>query len=217
VGSMRPATAISADGPVNLLNAVRTAVASAARGKGVLVVMNDEINAAREVTKSNTLRLETFRSPELGFLGYVDEDRVTFYRASTRRHTVTSEFDVSAVKVLPKVEIVYSYLDSSTEIVPALVASGARGLVFAGTGPGSLATVQQGVVKTLLSIPAESRPILVRSSRAGSGRVMARDEYDRLGMIPGDNLNPQKARVLLMIALTRTTDLREIQRMFAEY
>jgi L-asparaginase type II len=217
VGSMRPATAISADGPVNLLNAVRTASSPAARGKGVLVVMNDEINAAREVTKTNTLRLETFRSPELGFLGYVDEDKVTFYRASTRRHTVTSEFDVSAVKALPKVDIVYSYLDSSTAVVPALVASGARGLVFAGTGPGSLATVQQGVVKTLLSIPAESRPILVRSSRVGSGRVMARDEYDRMGMIPGDNLNPQKARILLMLALTKTTDLHEIQRMFTEY
>jgi L-asparaginase len=179
--------------------------------------MNDEINAAREVTKTNTLRLETFRAPDLGFLGYVDEDRVTFYRASSRRHTVTSEFDVSAIKALPKVDIVYSYLDSSTAVVPALVASGVRGLVFAGTGPGSLATVQQGVVKTLLSIPAASRPILVRSSRVSSGRVMARDEYDRMGMIPGDNLNPQKARILLMIALTRTTDLHEIQQMFAEY
>ena len=136
VGSMRPATAISADGPLNLLNAVRTAASPDARGKGVLVVMNDEINAAREVTKTNTLRVETFRAPELGFLGYVDEDKVTFYRASTRRHTVNSEFDVSRIKQFPKVEVVYSSLASSTTVINALIGSGVRGIVFAGTGPG---------------------------------------------------------------------------------
>jgi L-asparaginase len=97
VGSMRPATAISADGPLNLLNAVRTAASQEARGKGVLVVMNDEINGARDVTKTNTYRVETFRSPELGYLGYVDEDKVSFYRTSTKRHTEKSEFDVSNI------------------------------------------------------------------------------------------------------------------------
>src|SRR5712691_3284594 len=111
VGSMRPATAISADGPLNLLNAVRTAASQEARGKGVLVVMNDEINGARDVTKTNTYRVETFRSPELGYLGYVDEDRVTFYRASTKRHTVKSEFDLSNVGELPTVEIIYTYIE----------------------------------------------------------------------------------------------------------
>ena len=214
VGSMRPATAISADGPLNLLNAIRTASSPEARGKGVLVVMNDEINAAREVTKTNTLRVETFRAPDLGFLGYVDEDQVTFYRASTRRHTVNTEFDVSQIRQLPKVEIVYSSQASSTTVIGALIDSGVRGIVFAGTGPGSLSSDYQSALR---SVPLASRPVLVRSSRVGSGRVIGRDEYDRIGMVSGDNLNPQKARVLLMLALTKTTDVHEIQRMFNEY
>src|SRR5262249_20195884 len=120
VGAMRPATAISADGPLNLLNAIRTAISPEARGKGVLVVMNDEINGARDVTKTNTLRVETFRSPELGYLGYVDEDKVTFYRASTKRHTVKSEFDVSNIREFPKVEIIYSYIEPGMAIIQAL-------------------------------------------------------------------------------------------------
>src|SRR4030095_5385070 len=111
VGSMRPSTAISADGPLNLLNAVRTAASREAIGKGVLIVMNDEINSARDATKTDTYRVETFRAPELGFLGYVDADKVSFYRASTRRHTANSEFDVSAIQELPKVDILYSYIE----------------------------------------------------------------------------------------------------------
>src|SRR5688572_22458261 len=105
VGAMRPATAMSADGPLNLLNAVKTAMSPAARSKGTLIVMNDEINGARDVTKTNTLRVETFRSPELGLLGYVDEDKVTFLRSTTKRHTANSEFDISTVKQLPKVAV----------------------------------------------------------------------------------------------------------------
>ena len=218
VGSMRPATAISADGPLNLLNAVRVASSPEARGKGVLVVMNDEINAAREVTKTNTFRVETFRAPELGLLGYVDEDKVTFYRASTRRHTANSEFDVTRIKQLPKVEVVYPYVESNTAVIRTLIDSGVRGIVFAGTGPGSLSSdYQSTLTSTLASVPGASRPVLVRSSRVGSGRVVGRDEYDQIGMIPGDNLNPQKARILLMLALTKTTDLKEIRRMFADY
>ncbi|MEO5739501.1 MAG: asparaginase [Vicinamibacterales bacterium] len=217
VGSMRPATAISADGPLNLLNAVRTASSPDARGKGALIVMNDEINGARDVTKTNTYRVETFRAPELGLLGYVDEDKVSFYRASTRRHTFNSEFDVSAVKELPKVEIVYSYVEPNTAIIQALVASGARGIVFAGAGAGGLSSFETSALKTLLSSPARSKPVLVRSSRVGNGRVIARNEYDAMGMIPADTLNPQKARILLMLALTKTNDPREIARMFAEY
>ena len=133
---MRPATAISADGPLNLLNAVRTAIAPESRGKGVLVVLNDEINGARDVTKTNTYRVETFKSPELGMLGYVDGDKVVYYRASTKRHTERSEFDVSSLTDLPKVEILYSYIQPSPALVKALVADGARGIVFAGTGAG---------------------------------------------------------------------------------
>jgi len=217
VGSMRPATAISADGPINLLNAVRTASTPEARGKGVLVVMNDEINAAREVTKTNTFRVESFRAPELGLLGYVDEDKATFYRASTRRHTVKAEFDVTGIKQLPQVDIVYSYIQPSAAVVEALIGNGARGIVFAGTGPGSLSSVHQSVVKATLSKPPASRPVLMLASRVGNGRVISRNEYDRLEMIPADNLSPQKARILLILALTKTTDRSDILRMFAEY
>jgi len=179
--------------------------------------MNDEINGARDTLKTNTYRVETFRAPELGLLGYVDEDRISFYRMSTKRHTINSEFDVTGLKPLPKVEIAYSYIEPNQAIVHALVASGAKGIVIAGTGAGSLSSFEKAEVKTLLSLPAESRPALVRSSRVGNGRVIALKEYDAMGMIPADNLNPQKARILLMLALTRTSDPKEIRRMFAEY
>src|SRR5262245_25353947 len=217
VGAMRPATAISADGPLNLLNAVRTAASPQARGKGVLVVMNDEINGARDVTKTNTYRVETFRSPELGYLGYVDEDKVSFYRSSTKRHTVNSEFDVGNVSEFPKVDIVYSYIEPSVAMIQALYASGVKGIVFAGTGAGGLSEFEREAVKTIMSSSSGTKPVLVRSNRTGNGRVIGRREYDQLGYIPADTLNPQKARILLMLALTRTNDLNEIKRMFAEY
>ena len=217
VGSMRPSTAFSADGPINLLNGVRTAIAPEARGKGALVVLNDEINAARDVTKTNTYRVETFRAPELGILGYVDGDRVSFYRESTKRHTTRSEFDVTNVARLPQVEIVYSYAGAGTTAIEALAASGVRGIVFAGTGAGLLSTVERNAIKKIAAMPEASRPVMVRSARVGNGRVVANDPYDAMGMIPADNLNPQKARVLLMLALTKTHDVREIARMFREY
>ena len=217
VGAQRPATAISADGPLNLLNAIRTAAAPEARGKGVMIVMNDEINAAREVTKTNTYRLETFRAPELGFLGYVDADRVSFYRSSTKRHTSRSEFDVSSITALPKVDIVYSYVESNPAMIQALVASGDRGIVFAATGAGTLSSFEKQALQPVLALPEASRPVLVRSSRTGNGRVIGREDYDAMGLIPADTLSPQKARILLMLALTRTRDPREIKRIFAEY
>jgi L-asparaginase len=175
--------------------------------------MNDEINSARDVTKTNTYRVETFRSPELGYLGYVDEDKVSFYRASTKRHTVKSEFDVSGLRELPKVDIVYSYIEPSVTVVQALHASGVKGIVFAGTGAGGLSNFEKDAVKAILG----AKPVLVRSNRTGNGRVIGRKEYDELGYIPADTLNPQKARILLMLALTRTSDISEIRRMFAEY
>jgi L-asparaginase len=217
VGAMRPATAISADGPLNLLNAVRTALSRDAIGKGVLIVMNDEISAARDVTKTDTLRVEALRTRELGFLGYVDDDKVSFYRSSTRRHTSNSEFDVSGIKAFPTVDIAYSYAQPSTVMIEALLKSGTQGIVFAGTGAGNLSSFERAALKPVLSMPAASRPVMVRSSRVGNGRVVASSAYDAMGMIPADNLNPQKARILLMLALTRTTDLKEIHRMFSEY
>jgi L-asparaginase len=216
VGAQRPATAISADGPLNLLNAIRTAASTEAQGKGVLVVMNDEINGARDVTKSNTYRVEAFRSGELGFLGYVDADRVAFYRASTKRHTTRSEFDVSNTSSLPKVEILHSYLEAGTAAIKALGEAGVDGIVFAGTGSGSLSDPERAAVKALAAT-AKQKPFLVRTSRTGNGRVIPRKDYDAEGMVAGDNLNPQKARILLMLSLTTTRDLNEIRRIFAEY
>jgi L-asparaginase len=179
--------------------------------------MNDEINSARDATKTNTYRVETFRSPDLGYLGYVDADKVAFYRSSTKRHTTNSEFDITATTVLPSVEIVYSYVQPSPVIIQALAASGVKGLVFAGTGAGLLSSFEKAALAQILSGPVAQRPVLVRSNRLGTGRVVAREEYDRMGMIPADTLNPQKARILLMLALTKTHDLDEIKRIFAEY
>ena len=215
VGAQRPSTAISADGPLNLLNAVRTAAAPAARGKGVLVVMNEEINGARDVTKSNTYRVETFRSGELGFLGYVDDDKVSFYKASTRRHTAGSEFDLAAVAELPRVEIVYSYAGAATTLLDALVRDGVDGIVFAAPGAGSMSAKEYEAVKRIRA--AGSQIVMMRSSRTGNGRVAGRARFDELGLMPTDNLSPHKARILLMLALTRTRDPAEIARMFAEY
>ena len=217
VGSMRPATAISADGPLNLLNAVKTAISPDAKGKGGLIVMNDEILGARDTTKTNTLRVETFKAPELGLLGYVDEDRVAFYRSSTKRHTANSEFDVSTLKQLPKVAVLYSYVEPEPAVIRAVVSAGAKGIVFAGTGNGALATAEREAIAEINKMPAASRPILVRSSRVGNGRVTATAQFEELGVIPADTLNPQKARVLLMLALTKTTDPKEIKRIFSEY
>ncbi len=215
VGSMRPASAISADGPLNLYNAVRVAASKEAVGKGTLVVLNDEINAARDVTKTNTYRVETFKSNELGLLGYVDADGVALYRAPLKRHTTRSEFDVRGLTALPTVDILYSYVEANPAMARALVSAGVQGVVVAGTGAGLMSTKEREVFAGLAS--ASARPVVVRSNRTGNGRVIRQAETDALGMVPGDNLSPQKARVLLMLALTKTRDLAEIRRMFTEY
>ena len=217
VGAQRPATAISTDGPLNLLNAVRTAVSPEARGKGVLVVMNDEINAARDVTKTSTYRVETFQSRDLGFLGYVDGDRVAFYRAPTKRHTADSEFDLAGVTRFPTVDIVYSYVEPNPVLIETLIEAGVDGIVLAGTGAGLVSQVERAALDRIASLPEARRPVIVRSNRTGSGRVVPLPGYDARGMIAGDTLNPQKARILLMLALTKTRDLDEIRRIFREY
>ena len=218
VGSMRPATAISADGPLNLLNAVRTAIARDARGKGAMIVMNDEINGARDVTKTNTFRVETFRSPELGALGYVDEDKVAFYRASTRRHT--ARFGVRRQQPDAAAEGGHRLFvrRADTAMIDAVVARKAKGLVLAGTGAGALSKFEKATVTALSKLPATARPVIVRSSRVGNGRVTWPARVRRASApCPRDNLNPQKARILLMLALTKTTDPQEIRRMFDQY
>ncbi|MBK4737501.1 type II asparaginase [Noviherbaspirillum pedocola] len=215
VGAMRPSTAISADGPINLYNAVILAGSREAVGKGVLVMLNDQINGAREVTKTNTSTLDTFKAPELGLLGYMQDNRPHFYRASTRRHTAESEFDVSALTKLPAVDVVYGHANANRVAIDAYAASGDQGLVYAGPGDGSLAAA----VRPALSEARRRGIVVVRSSRVGQGIVARNGEAndDELDFVVSDTLNPQKARILLMLALTRTTDTREIQRMFYDY
>lgn len=215
VGAMRPSTAMSADGPINLYNAVLLAASPEAAGKGVLVALNDQINAAREVTKSNTSTLDTFRSPELGMLGYMQGNKAYFYRQSTRKHTVDTVFDISKLDVLPQVDIVYGYANMNRIPVDALVAAGAKGIIHAGVGDGSLTNT----VKPALVEARQKGILIVRSSRVGQGIVARNGEAndDELDTVVSDTLNPQKARILLMLALTKTSNTKEIQKMFYTY
>src|SRR5437660_1439439 len=216
VGAMRPSTAISADGPVNLYNAVTLAGSEEAVGKGVLVVLNDQINGARDVTKTNTANTDTFRSWELGFLGYMQDNAPHFYRVSTRKHTADTEFDVSKLETLPQVDIVYGYANMNRTAVDAFVAAGAKAIVHAGVGDGSLA---RPAVEPALIDARKKGVIIVRASRVGNGIVARNGEAkdDEMDYVVSDTLNPQKARILVMLALTRTNDTKEIQRMFYTY
>src|SRR3977135_1452650 len=143
VGAHPPFSTLSSDGPLNLLNAIRVAADPLSRGKGTLVVLNDEINAARDVTKTNTYRVETFQSRELGILGYADPDKVVYYRAPTRRHTAQSQFDLAQTGELPKVSILYSHAGDDGDLAKAAIAAGAKGLVIAGTGAGHTQNARQ--------------------------------------------------------------------------
>ncbi|HEU4851873.1 MAG TPA: type II asparaginase [Telluria sp.] len=215
VGSMRPSTALSADGPINLYNAVLLAADKDAAGRGVLVMMNDQIHAARDVSKTNTSTADTFKATELGMLGYVQGGKPFFYRAVTRKHTTESEFDVSGLAALPQVDIALSYANVGPTQVDALMAAGAKGIIHAGVGNGSL----PAKVKPALVAARAKGAIVVRASRVGQG-ILARNgeaNDDELDFVVADTLSPQKARILLMLALTKTTNTRDIQRMFYTY
>lgn len=215
VGAMRPSTAISADGPINLYNATILAGSKEAVGKGVLVVLNDQINSARDVTKTNTSTADTFRAPDLGFLGYMQDNRAHFYRAPLRKHTQETEFDISKLDSLPKVDIVYGYENVSRVPIDALVSAGDKGIVYAGVGDGS---VHKDIMPALMDARKKG-VIVLRGARVGSGIVARNGEVndDKYDFVVSDTLNPQKARILLMLALTRTDDTKEIQRMFSIY
>jgi L-asparaginase len=213
VGAQRPFSTLSSDAPLNLLNAIRVAADPVSRGKGTLVVLNDEINAARDVSKTNTYRVETFQARELGILGYADPDKIAFYRAPTRKHTVQSQFELTQATQLPKVSIVYGYAGDDGDLAKAAVAAGAKGLVVAGTGAGHT----QNARKALKELYDTTGVVVVRSARVGAGRVVRDDNWQEPGFVAADNLNPQKARILLQLALTKTTNPDEIQRMFDEY
>ncbi|ACB74433.1 type II asparaginase [Opitutus terrae] len=215
VGAMRPATAISADGPMNLYNAVAVAAHPDTHGRGVLVVANDEIHFAREVAKTNTTQLGTFRATHRGLAGVVNAGRLHLYAPPVRRHTCTSEFSVAGRSELPRVDIVYAYAGMGRELIDAAVAAGARGIVIAGVGDGNL----NARALRAAADAAQRGVVIVRSSRTGGGVVERNIEIDddRHGFVAADELNPQKARVLLMLALTKTPDPRAVQEIFFTY
>lgn len=215
VGAMRPATAISADGPMNLYNAFAVAAHAETRGRGVLVVANDEIHFAREIAKTNTTQVGTFDSGHRGLAGLVNAGRLHLYAPPVRRHTAASEFSVAGVAALPRVDIVYAHAGMGRELIDAAVRAGARGLVIAGVGDGNLGAVALAAAAEA----AKAGVAVVRSSRAGGGVVERNIEVedDVLGFIAADELNPQKARVLLMLGLTHTRETRALQAMFFAY
>jgi L-asparaginase len=213
-GSMRPPSGLGTDADVNLLDCVRVAAAAQSAGRGVLTVLNNEIQAARHVTKTNSYRLETFRSNELGLLGYADSDEeVVFYQTPTRTHTLDAEFDVAEVGQLPQVDIAYAYAGADGRVVQALAESGAQGIVAAGMGSGGS---PRAFMAALKQAQGEGVKVVI-ATQTGNGRVMRTRRFDEDGYIVADNLSPKKARILLMLALTRTQDRDEIQRMMWTY
>jgi L-asparaginase len=212
VGAMRPATAISADGPLNLLNAVRLAAEKAAWGQGVLVVMNDEIHSARFVTKTNTTNVATFKSPDFGAVGCFVSGVPRFYKASLRTHTFATEFSVP--NKLPEVAIIYGHAGQKDYLVKAAILAGARGIVYVGMGDGG---IHQAVFDELKNA-AQKGIVIVRASRCGSGCVPPSNPlWQEAGFVRADNLNAQKARVLLQVALTKYKEPSDIAAVFEKY
>ena len=208
-GSMRPATALSADGPVNLLQAVQVARSDNAWSQGVLVVMNGYIDSAREVAKLHTTDVATFGNAQLGHMGCVQNGTAYFYYTPCRKHTSDSEFILREELELPSVGIVHLYGGMDTEIL-TMVARQSQGLIVGGFGHG---TLPQGVRDTLKNITIPK----VRSSRIGNGIVSSNSSDAKEGLIVSDSLSPVKARILLMLALQRERSREDLERIFASY
>jgi L-asparaginase len=215
VGSMRPSTAVSADGPLNLYNAVGVAIDPNARGRGVLVVMNDWIHAAHSLTKTSTTAIQTFMSPVRGLVGVASYGKNDFYNTPQWKHTNGSEFDIGGVDKLPRVDIVYACADMPHDLIDASVANGAKGIVVAGVGNGnmnkaSLESAANAVKKGI---------VVVRSTRVATGNVGRNVEVndDEAGFIASDELNPQKSRILLSLALLKQRSRTDIQNLFTTY
>src|SRR6202047_2401237 len=213
VGAQRPASALGTDAGTNLVNALQVAGCDAALGKGVLVVLNNEIHPARDVVKTSTYRVQTFRSLDFGALGHVDGDGVHFYRSPSRKHMPDTRFAALELGALPRVDIVYSYAGADGAVVDAAVAAGARGLVSAGFAPGSPTPEQRAAFERA----AKSGGVVVQCSRASSGRVAPRRRLRESGIVAGEDLSAQKARILLMLALSTTTYIAAIQEAFSTY
>ena len=215
VGSMRPSTAVSADGPLNLYNAVGVAIDPNAKGRGVLIVMNDSIHAAHSLTKTSTTSVETFMSPFRGLAGISSYGKNDFYTSPVWKHTTQTEFDIMSVKALPRVDIIYAYADMPGDLIEAAVARGAKGIVIAGVGNGNM----NKVAVDAAAAAVKKGVIVVRSSRVPIGLVGRNVELDddKLGFVASDELNPQKSRILLTLALLKNTPADKLQTMFRTY
>lgn len=214
VGSMRPGTSMSADGMLNLYNAVVVAGSPASRGKGVLVAMNDEIHSGRDVTKRVNIKTSAFYS-QWGPLGMAVEGQTYWFRNPAKRHTTASEFDIDSIQKLPEVQIVYGAGNMSLELYDAVVRSGAKAVIHAGTGNGSVANYAVDKLRALRSQGLH----VIRSSRVGDGFVIRNSEQpdDKYDWVVAHDLNPQKAKILAALALTKTSDSKELQRIFWSY
>jgi L-asparaginase len=215
VGSMRPSTAVSADGPLNLYNAVGVAIDPNAKGRGVLVVMNDWIHGAHSLTKTSTTAVQTFMSPVRGVVGIATYGKNDFYNTPQWKHTVDSEFDITSVTKLPRVDIIYACADMSPDLIEASAKNGAKGIVLAGVGNGN---VNKASLDTAAQV-AKQGVVIVRSSRVATGTVGRNVEVndDEKGFVASDELNPQKSRILLMLALLKPRTTTEIQELFRSY
>jgi L-asparaginase len=215
VGSMRPSSAISADGYLNLVNAVKVAADPNSKARGCLLVMNDTIYNGRDVTKNATYRVEAFQSRDLGPLGFADGDgKIVFYHQPVRTHTVQTEFDVRNLESLPRVDVVVSYVGADGTMIEAAAKAGAKGIVSAGTGAGRPTPAEDAAFDKCFK---ETGMLMCLSSRVASGRVVRSPGLAKRGFVASDNLQPWKARLLLSLALTKTADADEIQRMFDTY
>ena len=216
-GAMRPATAISADGSQNLYDAIIVASDTSSKGKGVLLYFNENIYDAKNVVKTSMTNLNAFSSPNTGALGQVYDSKVFYNMQTLNRHGGFAAFDVSKFDSLPKVEIVYAYAGASNVAINAFIDNNVAGIIIAGTGNGSF---DKAILESVKKAVKKGIPV-VRSSRVVSGRVAAGYvgvfDDSKLGTLVSDNLNPQKARILLMLALTRTSDKKKIQEMFFRY
>jgi L-asparaginase len=212
VGSMRNPSTTGYEGVANLEDGFRVAADPASRGMGALVVLNDEINSAREATKTDARLLNTFTSRNYGVLGTVF-DRVAYFRKPVKRAMATSEFDVSKIEELPRVDVVLTYQEAPGDLIKAAVDNGAKGIVIAGAGAGATSGTQgEG-----LRYASEKNVFVVTTTRAGNGSVGGGGGRGGGRRISGDDLQPIKARILLMLALATTSDPAEVQRIFREY
>ncbi|HWN88985.1 MAG TPA: type II asparaginase [Chitinophagaceae bacterium] len=214
-GSMRPSTAISADGPKNLYDAITVAIDPKSKGRGVLVSFNEGIFDGREVMKMSTTFTNAFGSPNTGAIGHAYDGKVEYYANAVREKDPKSPVTITADTKLPRVDIVYMYADAPPDMIDMLVAKKVDGIVIAGVGNGNFNKAYMEAVKRAVAAGV----IVCRASRAPSGRVLLHDEIDddKLGTIVSDDLTPQKARVLLMLALTKTKDKKQLQQLFFTY